>query len=80
VHLDGAMNNPTITKQVEKLETLADEVRLKLHLASLDARKEWDEKIAPRLLELRQAPAEKIEELTKLVEGYLARLGTNQPA
>lgn len=75
------MQNP-ISKQIEKVEALADEIRLKLHLASLDARTEWDEKLAPRLQELRQAPAEKIQELASLLEGYVARLrgGGDQPA
>lgn len=68
------MNN-MVAKQIEKIEALADEVRLKLHLASLDVKQEWDEKLAPRLLELRQAPAEKLHEIASLLETYAARLG-----
>lgn len=35
-----------------RIATLRDEVKLHLHLASLDARKEWDEVLEPKVLEL----------------------------
>lgn len=63
-----------VNEQIAKIETLVGEARLKLHLASLDAKKEWDEKLAPRVLELRSAPAEKVHELVSLLEVYVARL------
>lgn len=66
--------NKTIAEQLAKAEGLVDEIRLKLHLASLDAKKEWDEKLGPRVHELRQAPSEKIHELLSLLEVYAARL------
>lgn len=66
--------NKTVSEQLAKIEGLVDEVRLKLHLASLDAKTEWDEKLAPRLVELRSAPAEKLNELLSLLEVYAARL------
>jgi hypothetical protein len=66
--------NKTVSEQLAKIEGLVGEVRLKLHLASLDAKTEWDEKLAPRLVELRNAPAEKIHELVSLLEVYAARL------
>lgn len=66
--------NKTVSEQLAKIEGLVDEVRLKLHLASLDAKTEWDEKISPRLVELRSAPAEKLNELVSLLEVYAARL------
>ena len=66
--------NKMLTDQIAKIEGLVDEVRLKLHLASLDAKKEWDEKLEPRLQELRSAPQEKLHELTSLLEAYASRL------
>jgi hypothetical protein len=47
---------------------------LKLHLASLDAKKEWDEKLEPRVQQLKNAPQEKLNELASLLESYAARL------
>lgn len=65
-----------ITDQIAKIEGLVDEVRLKLHLASLDAKKEWDEKLEPRVQQLKSAPQEKLNELASLLEAYAARLRT----
>ncbi len=54
-------NNATSTikqdvkKGLEKLASLSDEVKLKLHLASLDAKKEWDERLYPRVVEVEGA-------------------------
>ena len=62
-----------VNKQIEKIEGLAGEVRVKLHLASLDLKQEWDEKVSPRLLELKPAPAEKIREIGEQLEGFVAR-------
>lgn len=62
-----------VNKQIEKIEGLAGEIRVKLHLATLDLKQEWDEKISPRLLELKTAPAEKIREIGEQLEGFVAR-------
>ena len=35
------------------LETLTDQIRVKMHLANLDAKKTWDEELEPRLFEAR---------------------------
>lgn len=63
----------SVAKQIEKIEGLAGEVRVKLHLATLDLKQEWDEKISPRLLDLKTAPAEKIREVGEQLEGFVAR-------
>ena len=70
-----------VDKNLEKLRTLRDEVRVQLHLASLDAKQEWDEKLSPKVLELEQAAKEMSEstrartrELVDRVEKYLANL------
>ncbi|MBX3232487.1 MAG: hypothetical protein KIT84_16050 [Labilithrix sp.] len=42
-----------VDKALDDLEQLADEVRVKLHLAELDARDAWSLKLEPRLFEAR---------------------------
>lgn len=72
----------------DRLTTLRDEVKLQLHLASLDAKKEWDETIEPRVLELEQAAksftesspaAAKVKDLVARVEEFLRGLGSEPP-
>jgi hypothetical protein len=70
-----------VEKNVEKLATLRDEVRLKLHLATLDAKTEWDEKLSPRVFEAEQMAKELTEssrsglsELIDKLEDFLERL------
>ncbi len=41
-----------MNQALTRIATLRDEARLHLHLASLDARKEWDEVLEPKVLEL----------------------------
>jgi hypothetical protein len=71
-----------VDKNIEKLATLRDEVKLKLHLASLDAKKEWDDKLAPRVLEAERAAKNVTEssrstlsELIAKIEDFLTHLG-----
>jgi hypothetical protein len=61
-------------------------VKVRLHLASLDARQEWDEKLSPRLFEVEQAAKNITEstrstarELVEKLEDFLARLKANAP-
>lgn len=75
-----------VEKNVEKLETLRDEVKVRLHLASLDAKKEWDETLSPKVLELEQAAKHITEstrsaakELVAKLEDFLARLRDKEP-
>lgn len=70
-----------VDRSVARLATLRDEVKLHLHLASLDLRKEWDETLSPKLLELEQSAKHvseptrsKARELVAKMEDYLARL------
>lgn len=72
----------------DRITTLRDEVKLQLHLASLDAKKEWDEKIEPRVLELEDAAknftesspaAAKVKELVTRIEEFLAGLRSEPP-
>ena len=65
------------------LTTLRDEARLHLHLASLDAKQEWDEKLEPRINELHTSASDVsdgtrsvVEDLLARVEGFVSNLRT----
>jgi len=49
-----------LKKSLTHLKSLRDEVRVKLHLASLDAKTEWN-KLEPHLLDLERAAGEASE-------------------
>jgi hypothetical protein len=70
-----------VSKGLEKLATLRDEAKLHLHLATLDAKQEWDEKLEPRIDELQVKAAElsesskvAVQELVERVEGFVSKL------
>lgn len=42
-----------VDRAMNDLEQLADEVRVRIHLAELDARDAWEKKLEPRLFEAR---------------------------
>ncbi|MDB4935732.1 MAG: hypothetical protein JWP87_2704 [Labilithrix sp.] len=70
-----------VTKGIERLSTLRDEVKLHLHLASLDAKQEWDDKLEPRINELQStahqvsdASRAAVHDLVSRVEGFYAKL------
>ena len=70
-----------VNKGIERLGTLRDEVKLHLHLASLDAKQEWDEKLEPRINEVQtsaqhvsDASRELVSDLVKRVEGFYTKL------
>ncbi len=75
-----------LDKGLEKIGTLKDEVKLHLHLASLDAKKEWDEKLEPQLAKLDQlkekiteSPSSFLKELERKLEDFLARIRPRGP-
>lgn len=75
-----------VDANLQKLETLRDEVKLKLHLATLDAKQEWDDKLAPAVLEVEQAARtitestrSTLSELVAKVEDFLVHLKGNHP-
>jgi hypothetical protein len=43
----------TIDTALDQLETLSDEIRVKLHLAGMDAKKTWNEDLEPKLEDAR---------------------------
>lgn len=74
-----------VQKQIDRLGTLRDEVKLHLHLASLDAKQEWDDKLEPRINEVQtaaqnaahtasEASHKAVHELVAHVEGFVAKL------
>lgn len=70
----------------QKLAMLRDEVKLHLHLASMDVKQEWDEKLAPHLLNIEAAAKSSLEsskttalELVGKVEDFLHRLREDVP-
>ena len=77
-----------LNKGIQRLGTLRDEVKLHLHLASLDAKQEWNEKLEPRINEVQssaqhvsEASREAVVDLVKRVERFYAKLrGTTPPA
>jgi hypothetical protein len=70
-----------VSKGLDKVNTLKDEVKLHLHLASLDAKQEWDEKLEPQVQKLDQLKNQITEssgsflrELERKLEDSLARI------
>lgn len=70
-----------VNAALSKIATLRDEVKLHLHLASLDAKKEWDEVLEPRVLELQDGAKhigadvkEKATDVAGKLEAFVARL------
>ena len=43
----------SVAQALADLESVTDEIRVKLHLASMDANATWNEKLEPRLFEAR---------------------------
>ena len=43
----------SVEQALADLETVTDQIRVKLHLASMDANAAWNEKLEPRLFEAR---------------------------
>ena len=70
-----------VEKNIEKLAGLRDQVKVRLHLASLDAKQEWDDKIAPHVLDaetaaknLTDTSVSKVEEAIEKVQRFLGKL------
>lgn len=63
-----------VDKSISKLQTLRDEVKVQLHLASLDAKKEWDEKLAPKVLEVETSAKNITESTHSAAKQLVARL------
>jgi hypothetical protein len=62
-----------LKKRIAALRTLRDEVRVKMHLASLDAKTEWN-KLEPHLLDLEHAAEEATEASRRKVEEAIQKV------
>jgi hypothetical protein len=60
-------------KGVDLLRTLRDEVKVKLHLAGMDAKDQWA-KLEPELFKVERAAEQATESSKKLVDDALSRL------
>ncbi len=63
-----------VDKSIEKLAVLRDEVKLQLHLASLDAKQEWDETLEPKIFEVEEAAKHVTESTRSTAKELIARL------
>jgi hypothetical protein len=62
-----------LKKGLEHLQTLRDEIRVRLHLGTLDAKEEWN-KLEPHLLDVERAAHEATEASRRTVSEALERL------
>lgn len=63
-----------LEKNLSRLTTLRDEIRVQLHLATLDAKREWDEKLEPKVLEVEGAAKHATETSRAAIEDLVERL------
>ncbi len=84
------MDTSTIKNEVEKnlskLTTLRDEVKVRLHLVSLEAKQEWSDKLEPRVFEAEQAAKaiseashNAVADVVGKVEDFLGRMDIASP-
>jgi hypothetical protein len=71
----------SIDRTLSELETVADEIRVRVHLAGMDMSKTWNEKLEPRLFEARGHASEArvasqhaIEDALKAFKAFAASL------
>jgi F0F1-type ATP synthase membrane subunit b/b' len=61
-------------KSFEELKTLRDDIRVRVHLASMEAKKQWNENLEPRFSEaekhVRDAGASARETLAEIVKSF----------
>jgi hypothetical protein len=63
-----------IQKSLAEIRTIADEVRVKLHLATLEARTTW-ERLEPQLADLERAAADKGRDAVAAVSQLVTDVG-----
>jgi hypothetical protein len=71
----------SVNEALDELEKVSDEIRLKLHLAGMDARDRWNKDLAPRLenarahaKEARSASKKAIEDTLEALRSFAASL------
>jgi len=65
--------NAEMKKGVDLLRTLRDEIKVKLHLAGMDAKDQWS-KLEPELFKVERAAEQATESSKKLMDEALSRL------
>ena len=75
-----------LSKGLDKLALLRDEAKLHLHLATLDAKQEWNDKLEPHIDEIQKTAHEltdhsraAVHELVAKVEGFVSKLRGKGP-
>jgi hypothetical protein len=64
----------TIDDAMGELEQLADEIHVKLHLGSMEAKDSWTRNLEPKLFEARQHAREAKDSSKKALDDVLAAL------
>ena len=72
MHADPVMTKPA--NECTELRRIADELELKIHLASMDARERW-QTLKPRLAEVEKNLARVGERATKVVQDEVTAIG-----
>jgi hypothetical protein len=72
MHDDRTMTKPA--NECTELRRIADELELKIHLASMEARDRW-QTLKPRLAEVEKSLARTGERATKVVQDEAASVG-----
>jgi hypothetical protein len=67
-------NNQNDRSTFDELRTVADEIRLKIHLASMEAKTYW-EKLEPEVVKLERAVQEKGNEALDAARGAIDSVG-----
>jgi hypothetical protein len=69
-----------VDRALEELERVADEIRVKIHLAGMDARETWSKTLEPKLFDVRdharRARASSREAVRELVEALKTFYGS----
>lgn len=60
---------------LSKIETLKGEIEVKLHLASMEAKAEWNDKLEPRVHAIADTAKHYTEDAKKAVEDLVSHLG-----
>jgi hypothetical protein len=70
-----------LNRNLDRLAALRDEAKLHLHLATLDAKQEWNDNLEPKIgelqsnaLQLGSTSKEMVQEVLKSAEEFVAKL------
>ena len=63
-----------LKKSLSQLQTLRDEVRVRLHLASMDLKDQWSKQLEPHLAEVEKKAADISEASRSLIDEAVKKL------